>query len=56
MSEFERTKPHINVGHINDGRNNSGKTMLAAALTAILTAEHKRQSENKQKEPTHAPE
>lgn len=39
MAEFERTKPHINVGTI--GHVDHGKTSLTAAITKVLAAQGK---------------
>jgi len=36
--KFERTKPHVNVGTI--GHVDHGKTMLTAALTKVMAAQH----------------
>jgi len=39
MADFQRTKPHVNVGTI--GHIDHGKTTLTAALTAVGTTDGK---------------
>jgi elongation factor Tu len=39
MAEFQRNKPHMNVGTI--GHVDHGKTTLTAAITKVLAAEGK---------------
>jgi len=39
MAEFQRTKPHVNVGTI--GHVDHGKTSLTAAITKVLAAQGK---------------